>query len=138
MLKKLVIDRSKWACGPSHTAEDNCLLNNSGMCCLGFYARQAGYAAKTIRDKGMPSSIIEDISEDSPKFNEKRKLAKERFDKLFNRKYSDSSVAVKLAKINDSDMKQEIREAKIAAIFKKLGTRVIYTGKYRKKEHEHA
>lgn len=129
MLKKLVIDRSKWACGkPPDNADDNCLLNDNGMCCLGFYARQAGYAAKTIREAGMPSVIYEESINDK-----KRNQAKQRFDKLLNQKGDDSVSALELAKVNDSEnYGPEGREAAVAALFKKLGTRVVFTGKYRK------
>lgn len=131
MLKTLKIDRSKWATGnPPDTSEDqdNCLLNSNGMCCLGFYARQAGYAAKTIRNKGMPADIW------GGEYGEKRDIAKGkiRMDGLVNSRGDNSKVASRLARINDSSrFTNEQREKKIIDIFKKLGTRVIFTGKHR-------
>lgn len=129
MLKKLVIDRSKWACGrPGPNEDGNRLLNKNGMCCLGFYARQAGYSAKTIRGLAMPTSILNYAMTEK-----KVALAKKRFDKLIDKNNNNSVLADKLASINDSDKhSSKQREVKVAAIFKKLGTRVVFTGKYRK------
>lgn len=64
MMKKLVIDRSKWRTGQkglhSTGKGPTALLNTQGfMCCLGFECLRMGIPEDQIRDEGVPNRFDE-------------------------------------------------------------------------------
>lgn len=60
MIKKVVIDRSKWRRGgdKQENAGETCLLNPQGfMCCLGFISLVEGFTEEEIFNAGEPSDM---------------------------------------------------------------------------------
>lgn len=62
-LKKLVIDRSKWACARTVNDGDAKLLMDTGlMCCLGFLCCALNIPKKRLLNVCMPSDLAENYT----------------------------------------------------------------------------
>ena len=57
-MKKLIIDRKKWRRGFKNETR---LLNENGMCCLGFDALNEGFTESDIRNLHYPSALHKKI-----------------------------------------------------------------------------
>ena len=108
----IVIDRSKWNCGgdigpSSHGEGPTFLVNNEGyMCCLGFATHQILRCKKSdLLHMPFPSAIM----------NKGKLLA----------------IEYNAMQVNDNpDLSDKERESQIKGIFKRVGLKVKFKGKY--------
>lgn len=60
-MRKLTIERDKWARGNKRKKVFNALLNDDGtMCCLGFYSLACGLQPDEVKDMLLPSQVRHD------------------------------------------------------------------------------
>ncbi len=96
------------------------LLDSDGkMCCLGFAAKKCNLSEKEIKGHGAPSDVVD--------FDNLGKM-----ECFLNKEGEDNRITNQLMLVNDSEgyKDQTKREERIIKLFAKLGTKVIFTGKY--------
>jgi hypothetical protein len=117
---KLTIDRSQWLRGEG--SENSYLLRKKDdkMCCLGFFSLQCGFDYLEIRGIKSPISLHQSRWAE--------KTTEGSF--LFRNDGANSEALVQLMEINDTTNypDDDIREAKIAALFSKHGVEVEFIG----------
>lgn len=106
-MSKLIIDRTKWnRPGGLYNGSKPALLNQFGMCCLGFECIRLGLTEDQIKDKSMPASIFDLLEE------------KGAGDHLFLHGF-DSTFSLDAAAINDNtNIAGKEREEQLVAHFK--------------------
>lgn len=116
---KLIINRKKWARG-DEKAE---LLNDRGMCCLGFYCKAKGLSDMDIESVGEPACLLEVDEKSAERVHKK-------LTNLLTAKGKNNKVCEKLMTWNDKiDISEERREEKISYWFKKIDVDVKFMGK---------
>jgi len=127
-LERLEIKRSKWLRKviESKRMPDSYLFDRDtkGMCCLGFYARKLGYSTKEIENIGAPEGVHTTLQD----FHNRNKFpaALVVFRRGLPRR---THLCNQLIKVNDGWSTEDIREAKITKLFRKMGVVVTFTGK---------
>jgi hypothetical protein len=104
-LTKFSIDRAWWGTGAL-------LCDDGKMCCLGHLAVACGYSKASLRKGDLDSGIP---------LHTWRKVPGP-FRSL------DSTVAAKVASINDAPYKSHIKEKKLKELFKENGIRLTFRG----------
>lgn len=111
LLKKFVLDRSKW--NPGQMFGPSALKNAHGQCCLGLYGDACG--------------VKYEFNQSSPEENQS--WPKE-FNVYYN--YDEKDIIDQIISTNDSPLiTQKWRERKLKALFGKLGVILSYIGKLR-------
>src|SRR5277367_909081 len=120
-VKTFTVDRSKWLRGKG--PEDSSLLNQKGkMCCLGFYAEACGLDRKFIRHLKSPAAAVTASKEDFT-LHKSGVIWKT---ELVNRN-GDSATCYQMMAVNDNeDIKDDVRETKLTALFKKLNIKIKF------------
>jgi hypothetical protein len=125
MIKKFVIDRSKWY--PSEVHDDilyigGSLYNNGRMCCLGVFLKANGYTDTQMNGLFMPEDFLKQDECD-----------RELFDLLITESeagpFTSSLFANAAADINDKpNLNTQERERKIIELFASKGIEVTFVG----------
>ena len=134
-MHKLVIDRSKWACGVLFGQSMLYNTYTERMCCLGHYLVSLGLDKEELENKLNPYELITD-KEKFDKLKDKMKNLIQENKKYDKRTFSSNSVArnVKWANqamiINDDyTVPQEEREESLINEFAKIDVELSFTGK---------
>ena len=126
------IDRAKWATGSSGYACDNHLLNDDGtMCCLGFFCNRV---AKIKKDELLnvydPKLLPEDLIENKKAL---KGLVEKREWYHNSKRFDNTDICNALLNTNDDvSLNNKEREKAIAGLFKELGYKVKFVGRYAK------
>lgn len=131
-MKKLIIDRTLWFRG-NGSAMSKLRLMDGKMCCLGFYALACDYSVEEITNKlyfgGVAGDINVNTEEYIPAKGESAWLNARSCGPLFIYRdfWMGEKVYASLANINDDmDLTDQVREARIAKIFKQNGVQIEF------------
>lgn len=114
---KFTIELSKWRSGRFSMTQTGSgltkLLNHEGyMCCLGFCALQIGYSIEDIKNKDMPSDILQEDLVPNP-------LVVECYN-LFHSS-GNSELSKEAMFINDSELPIETKMKELTKLFNECG-----------------
>lgn len=128
-MTEFTINRENWATGSNGYSCDNHLLNEDGtMCCLGFFCnRVARIKKENLLNVYDPQSLNKD-------FLNKKSLSG--LVKIYEyRKNENTSICDSLMTVNDSkEIGLKEREKEVSRLFKELGYKVNFIGKYAKRK----
>lgn len=123
-MKKLVIDKSKWARGNASLLRSK---STGMMCCLGFYALSEGYDECQIDNIGLPNYVATWVKEGGQLFCDCGKGGPD--DGFYHP--GDirhcNTICLMLTKANDDEgIDDERRQRIIRRLFKKIGVKVSF------------
>lgn len=132
-LKKLIINRAKWARGGKNGSA--ALLNSAGnMCCLGFACARLGFTKDQLADEGEPLSLAESL-EDVEKIRKLGGLVTIVTDESWDDEdeeihtYDNSKWSSEAIYINDDDsISDKMREYRLKPILRRAGFDVKFVG----------
>lgn len=119
---EFTVNRKTWNRGRG--GETSALLNERGMCCLGFAALACGYLEKDIDGVAHPEDLVTNIKDnngDSPNIW---------FDGLLtDDEIAPSDIGLSIINTNDNvEIDDQRREEKLAELFAQLGVKVNFEG----------
>lgn len=108
-MKKLVIDRSKWARGGVNG--DAMLLNSQGnMCCLGFACLAVGLSTHDISGHGVPEDLAYSLTVDDDPGVGRIFLSEDHEDKWRDNVHVDKAVGINdNVEITDADREELLK-----------------------------
>jgi len=122
--KKFVVDRKTWNRGNSFIR--SALLNNNGMCCLGFAAVACGYHEDEIFDEERPEKLVQTLAEDN--VNQPNRWFGGLVEEI-DGEWSGTIVSNAIIITNDDeDISDSLRESKLKKLFNSIGIDVEFVG----------
>ena len=132
MIKKLVLDKVRWARGDTPTIQ---LLNDAGkMCCLGYCLGQEGMPARYLLNVGEPEEAYAygdyDIDDDVVEYLVEKRIETEEDEDSGEEseivKFIDKGIVSNAIGINDAgDTTDEQKVEALNEIFSKVGIEVV-------------